>query len=69
MSFTCTCLAVRDHEVIEVIDSGARTVDEVTAACAAGSDCGSCVPTIEAFLALADPDGSNKATQVSISQA
>ncbi len=53
MSFTCSCVAVRDQTVIDLIDSGVTSVEGITDACGAGGDCGSCVPTIEALLALA----------------
>jgi bacterioferritin-associated ferredoxin len=40
--YVCVCRAVCDREVESVIDAGASTVDDVTKACGAGSDCGAC---------------------------
>jgi bacterioferritin-associated ferredoxin len=54
MAFTCACRVVRDHDVMASIEAGARTVDQVSMACGAGIDCGSCLPTIEALLDTVD---------------
>ena len=56
MAYTCSCKVVRDEDVIDAIGAGASTVDDVVAACGAGSDCGGCLPTIEALLALTAAD-------------
>ena len=40
--YVCVCNAVTEREVGEAIGSGARTRAEVTRACGAGGDCGSC---------------------------
>lgn len=56
MAYTCACNAVRDETVIGAIGGGACTLDEVAAATRAGTDCGGCVPTIEALLALSCAD-------------
>jgi len=56
MAYTCSCKVVRDEAVIDAIEAGASTVDDVAAACGAGSDCGGCLPTIEAMLALTRAD-------------
>ncbi len=53
MSLTCSCMAVRDQTVIDLIDSDITPLEGITAACGARGDSGSCVPTIEALLALA----------------
>jgi bacterioferritin-associated ferredoxin len=48
--FVCVCKAVTDKEVEAVIDGGAITVDEVTAKCQAGGDCGACRGMIEDMI-------------------
>jgi bacterioferritin-associated ferredoxin len=45
--YVCVCNAVKEREVGEAIDGGARTRSEVTRACGAGGDCGSCHKMIE----------------------
>ena len=40
--YACICSAVTDAAVREVVCTGARTVDEVSAATGAGTACGSC---------------------------
>jgi NAD(P)H-nitrite reductase large subunit len=63
MAWTCSCKGVRDDDVVAVIDAGARTVDDVAAACGAGTDCGTCVPTIEALLALGAGDAATQPSE------
>ena len=52
----CHCRGVNDRVIDCAISCGARTVDDVVAACGAGARCGGCVPAIEDLLAtrLAD---------------
>lgn len=50
MAIACSCHSIRDHDLRSAIQAGAGTVDDVMAACGAGSDCGGCLPTIEALL-------------------
>ena len=38
----CVCRGVSESQVEAVVTSGARTVDQVSRACGAGSDCGAC---------------------------
>lgn len=38
----CLCRGVSERTVKAVIGAGAATLDDVAAACAAGSDCGAC---------------------------
>ncbi|MGD9989967.1 (2Fe-2S)-binding protein [Pseudonocardia sp.] len=52
--YVCICAAVTETELLECIDSGARTVDEIGDACGAGTGCGGCVDTVDVFLAAAD---------------
>ena len=48
--YVCNCRAVRESRVLAVIQNGARTVDEVEAACGAGGDCGSCREEIDSLI-------------------
>ncbi|WP_394827471.1 bacterioferritin-associated ferredoxin [Pendulispora albinea] len=45
--FICICNAVTDSEVRAAIEGGACSREEVTQACSAGGDCGSCHHMIE----------------------
>ena len=38
----CVCKRVSDTKLLNVIQDGARTVDDVTRCCGAGGDCGAC---------------------------
>ncbi len=38
----CLCRGVPEQTIQRVIASGARTVDDVSRICGAGSDCGAC---------------------------
>lgn len=49
----CHCEAVNDRSILAEIEAGALEVDDVAIRCGAGTRCGSCVPVIEAMLALA----------------
>ena len=48
--YVCVCRAVTDNEVDAAIEAGAETVEAVTAACCAGSDCGACRSLIEDMI-------------------
>jgi bacterioferritin-associated ferredoxin len=48
--YVCICNAITLSEVRGVIESGARSVEAVTAACRAGGGCGSCIARIERLL-------------------
>jgi bacterioferritin-associated ferredoxin len=48
--YVCVCRAVTDEKIKAAIEGGARSVDEVTAACCAGDDCGACHQTIETMI-------------------
>jgi bacterioferritin-associated ferredoxin len=50
----CSCRAVNDSVVRGAILSGADCADEVAERCGAGSDCGSCLATVERMLAQFD---------------
>lgn len=38
----CCCEAVSDKKILNVIQEGASSVEDVTRRCGAGGDCGSC---------------------------
>lgn len=44
--YVCICHAVSENEVRDSIRAGARTEEAVAEACAAGTDCGSCLDRI-----------------------
>jgi bacterioferritin-associated ferredoxin len=54
--YVCSCFAVTDSEIEQVLDTGARSVDDVTRACRAGGDCGSCRGQIAEMLADREAD-------------
>jgi bacterioferritin-associated ferredoxin len=52
----CLCESVSERKVRRAIEHGARTLDEVAAACRAGTGCGGCHPTIcEMLVEVAQP--------------
>ncbi len=53
--FICHCRAVTDHEIKDVIDRGARTIDDLAAACGAGVRCGGCWPALYELLDETEP--------------
>jgi bacterioferritin-associated ferredoxin len=48
--FVCLCHVTTDSEIRDVIDDGARTVDEIGERCGAGTGCGGCRPMIHDML-------------------
>ncbi len=46
----CKCMRVAQTDVLRAIRSGARSVDAVGFACAAGTGCGSCHEAIGALI-------------------
>ncbi|MGD9997443.1 MAG: bacterioferritin-associated ferredoxin, partial [Ilumatobacteraceae bacterium] len=46
MAMVCLCRGVSERKVERAISHGALTVDEVGAACGAGTSCGTCRHTI-----------------------
>ncbi len=46
----CHCRVVNDRAVKRAIEHGAETVDEIGAACGAGTCCGGCHPELERLL-------------------
>lgn len=53
--YACICAAVPEAEVSRVIAAGARTEDDVTRACGAGSGCGSCLDRICDMIQVLGP--------------
>ena len=49
--YVCSCFAVTDAQIESLIAEGATSLDQVTAACRAGGDCGSCRGQIADMLA------------------
>lgn len=48
--FVCLCVGITSHQVIEAVDAGARTTNQVATACGAGADCGRCRRTVRAII-------------------
>ena len=49
----CHCRVVSDRAVRAAVSAGAANLDDVATLCGAGSECGGCVPSVEALLAEA----------------
>lgn len=49
----CHCHRVNDKAIREVAESGAQSVEDVGAACGAGTGCGGCRPAIEGLITSA----------------
>ena len=47
----CHCKAINDRTIRQAVRSGAQTCRQVDRACAAGGNCGGCVPLIRAIIA------------------
>ena len=50
MAYVCLCNSVSERKVRRAIDRGASTIDEVGAACGAGTSCQGCHDTIGDLL-------------------
>lgn len=46
----CLCHGVSERKVERAIDCGAASIDEVGDACRAGTNCGTCRPTIHDMI-------------------
>ena len=46
----CHCRRVNDHAIREAARAGARSCEDIGAACGAGTGCGGCRPAIEGLL-------------------
>lgn len=49
----CVCEGISERSVREVVRAGARSLDEVAAACGAGTKCGSCHLSLRRLVCLA----------------
>ncbi len=47
----CTCYQVREATLREAVAGGADSVAALGRCCRAGTNCGSCIPELKAFLA------------------
>jgi bacterioferritin-associated ferredoxin len=52
--YVCICAGVTDTQVRSAVASGARSIEDVGEACAAGTGCGSCHDHIDVFLFAAE---------------
>ena len=48
----CHCNAVSDRRIGAEVGLGAASVEEISQRCAAGTDCGRCIPRIEQVLSV-----------------
>lgn len=48
--YVCLCHGVTSHAVAEAVAAGARTCNQVAAACGAGSDCRRCHRSVRAVI-------------------
>lgn len=48
--YVCLCKGVSDRTVLATIRAGARTLNEVSKRCGAGTDCGACRGTIREMI-------------------
>jgi bacterioferritin-associated ferredoxin len=46
----CHCQAITDRVIRKAVRNGARTRNEVVAACAANMSCGGCAPAIDEII-------------------
>ena len=46
----CHCALVSHHDVLDAIESGASSVDELALRCGASLQCGGCRPAVERML-------------------
>lgn len=56
--YLCLCRGVNDRKVRHAIARGARSIEEISDRCGAGTGCGGCWPLLEDLLRAAghDPD-------------
>jgi len=60
----CICRNVSDRVVLRTIRDGASSLEEVQAACGAGSDCGSCHHRIDQMCADEHDDEPRQASGI-----
>jgi NAD(P)H-nitrite reductase large subunit len=49
----CHCHRVCDRTILECIRNGARSIEEVSRSCGAGTSCGGCRPAIDSIVGRA----------------
>jgi bacterioferritin-associated ferredoxin len=52
--YVCLCTGATERDVLEAIEAGASSVEEVSHCTGAGTRCGSCVRTVAAMLDAAE---------------
>lgn len=52
--YICHCRAVTDSAILQAIAGGARTIEELSRQCLAGSRCGGCWPALDELLERVD---------------
>ncbi|MAE74008.1 MAG: (2Fe-2S)-binding protein [Bdellovibrionaceae bacterium] len=52
--FVCVCKAITEDQLQETLKKGHKSLEEVSGSCGAGSDCGSCLQRLQAYLDQAD---------------
>jgi len=57
MAMVCSCHAVSERHIVRAIDRGARTIEEVSAWCNAGSTCLGCHDHIDELLEVCSARG------------
>jgi bacterioferritin-associated ferredoxin len=55
----CMCHPTSDRDVDAIIDDGARTVEEISRRCGAGTGCGACVGELRERLAAKGAGGAS----------
>ena len=48
--YVCICRAVTARQISEAVEGGASSVDEVSWETGAATNCGSCLPSVEAHV-------------------
>jgi bacterioferritin-associated ferredoxin len=48
--YICICLAITESKINQLLTEGATSLMDVTGACGAGSDCGSCLTKLHKML-------------------
>ena len=56
MALVCLCHGVSDRIVNEAIETGARSIEEIGATCAAGSTCQGCHRSLDDLLHTSNGD-------------
>lgn len=57
----CLCRGVSHRKLLNVVESGAQSVAEVTRRCGAGGDCGACRGAIAQLIATRTDEGDGRA--------